>query len=291
MNDYFKDSLIFFQKAASIIDESNDFNQMVESTLHFALGVERILKGILWDINNLYVFIDPSFSNSAPILYHEKIFKKKNQEIKSTPSADVITYKLSLLRARAFSRVTRQFSGLLFALSEYRDIIAHRPLSELNSDKLKKLLFHDFIFVVREFSEELQIPLTDFIGNTDYDLRYLAEMFGFDVNYRMKEKIEFFKEEWGIIKNDPEQMKALKPVIDKYSGIWYMESIKCPACENNAFMSIETEYERIDGEAVATRLFPTGMQCRFCGFKATDYEEIDYLRLSDQLDWNLEADD
>jgi hypothetical protein len=288
MNEYFKDSFVFLRKAASIIDDSIDFNQMIEASLHFALGIERILKGILWDINPIYVLNDPSFKNSAPILYHEKLYKVRSPEITDKPSSDVLTYRTSLLRVLAFSRVARQFSGLLFALSEYRDIIVHRPLAELEAKKLEKLLLYDFITVIKEFSEELNIPLVDLVGDSESKLRLLAPDFAVDIEQRMKDKIAFYKSEWELIKRNQAKMKALEPLLKKYSNEWNTDHMKCPACENTAIMSIEPDYEVMDGEAVITGIFPTGLRCSFCGFNASDYEEIDYLNLSDKLNWNLE---
>ena len=56
-NEFLKDSFRFFQKFSRNITEDNleeDFS-IIQTTLLFAIGVEKLLKGIIYDINPLYI--------------------------------------------------------------------------------------------------------------------------------------------------------------------------------------------------------------------------------------------
>ena len=49
-NEYFQDASMFLQKTASNIKKNIENEKAIESILFFALGVERILKGILFKL-------------------------------------------------------------------------------------------------------------------------------------------------------------------------------------------------------------------------------------------------
>lgn len=143
MNNYLKDAQLFLKKASLIISKDIGEQQIIDATLFFALGIERLLKSILWDINPIYVLKEQQFKNTAPVLYKEKLLPNNlsNKEFSINPDSDVLTYRISLLRAKEFSTTTAKHFNTLFALSNYRDIIVHRPLNELDIDKLKKEYF------------------------------------------------------------------------------------------------------------------------------------------------------
>lgn len=165
MNEFIKDSGIFLTEAARHMRFSMTKQQVVYSTMNFALGIERILKGILFDINPLFVLESPEFSNSVQILYKDKIIDRvKNEELKSKTNANVISYRKSLLRCRSISKVTSSNLSLLFALSENRDIIAHCQLSNLKYKKLQTLIKRDLYPLIKKYADELDIPISELLG-------------------------------------------------------------------------------------------------------------------------------
>ena len=97
MNEYFSDAFGFFQTVAKLISGSMDDKETIEACLFFALGIERVLKGILFDINPVYVYKNQTFKHTAPILYKSLMLPdiSKNKEISSEPEKDVLTYKVS----------------------------------------------------------------------------------------------------------------------------------------------------------------------------------------------------
>ena len=177
INNYLKDAQLFLQKTSLIISKKMVEQKVIDATLFFALGIERLLKSILWDINPIYVLKDQQFRNTAPILYKEKLLTNNlsNKEFSSKPDSDVLTYRSSLLRAREFSTTTAKYYNTLFALSNYRDIIVHRSLDELDIDKLKKLLLEDFINITKDYSIELNFPITELIGDRIHGLEFLSK--------------------------------------------------------------------------------------------------------------------
>ena len=93
MNNYLKDTQFFLKKASSIISRDIDEEQVIDATLFFALGIERLLKSILWSINPIYILKDQSFKNTAPILYKEELLTKNlssNKEFSTNPDSDVL---------------------------------------------------------------------------------------------------------------------------------------------------------------------------------------------------------
>ena len=140
-NQYFADAKYFFKKSTPMITQSASKDEIIGAMLFFALGIERLLKSILWEINPIFVFTDQSFKNMAPALYSDKLLPshKQNKEFSKKPNADVLTFKRSLLRAKEFSTATNKHLNVLFALSNYRDNIAHLPLEKIDLEKAKKL--------------------------------------------------------------------------------------------------------------------------------------------------------
>jgi hypothetical protein len=127
MNEYLKDASFFLRRAAGLIEEGMPREKTIEASLHFAFGMERLLKSILFDLNPIYVYKSQEFKNTAPLLYRDRLLPNAshNREIAKEPDADVLTFKLSLLRSKSISQIADRHTNLLFSLSNFRDIIAH----------------------------------------------------------------------------------------------------------------------------------------------------------------------
>jgi hypothetical protein len=282
MNNYLKNTQFFLKKASSIISRDIDEEQVIDATLFFALGIERLFKSILWNINPIYILKDQSFKNTAPILYKEELLTKNlssNKEFSTNPDSDVLTYRISLLRTKEFSPTTAKYFNTLFAISNYRDIIVHRPLSELNINKLKKVLLEDFICILKDYAIELNIPIIELIGDKIHSLEFLSNEFAGGVEEKVQKKIEFYRSEWERIKNDPSQQERISSLQRIYTEKNAYNHAECPACSNVAVFSAEIDYDYSDGMVTAGGVFPTELKCPFCGFYVSDSKEMDILKL------------
>ena len=63
MNSYFTDSHVLFKDLAKKIsnNEVNTDMEAIQSTLLFALGIEKLLKGMLFDLNPLFILENAEF--------------------------------------------------------------------------------------------------------------------------------------------------------------------------------------------------------------------------------------
>ncbi len=287
-NEYFKDASTFLQKTASNIIEEAINIKAVESILFFALGMERILKGILYDLNPIYVYKNQDFKNTVSILYKDRLADNygKNKEISNTPDADVLSFKLSLLRAKSISQTTEKYTSLLFSLSNFRDIIAHTTLSSLDLSKAKKMLLRDFFPLLKKYSDELNIPLSYFVGPHERKLVSISIENQEFVEEKLKLKIDSHQNRWEGVRNNLsfiEKMKIKTANAIQSSDIKrdsFYELMPCPACENDALLLINIDYDYSDGHAAQTGAFVSKLKCLFCHLIIEDYDEIDHLKLN-----------
>ena len=281
MNEHLKDSLVFLKKYNTLISSEMDKEQVIEAILHLAIGIERILKAILWDINPVYVLKDLSFKNSAQILYKHKLISENlsNKEFKQNPNSYVLTFRTALFQAKEFSPITMKHFNALFALSNYRDTIAHRSLKELDIEKLKKFLLHDSLNIIKDYSHEFNIPLTEFIGDKIKTLEFLSKDYEGDLSEKIQRKIKFYSSEWERVKQDPTQAKRIEKLYEIHNDNTSFDHAECPACGNAAQFSAEIDYDYSDGQVWAAGVYPTALKCPFCGFSVTDDEEMDFLKL------------
>ena len=90
--------------------------EIINLTMCFALAIERLLKGILFDVNPLYILMEPDFKNSCKVLYSRKLIPEKvdSNELAKNTNEDVITYRNSLIMAQHFSSTISNNKALLF---------------------------------------------------------------------------------------------------------------------------------------------------------------------------------
>jgi hypothetical protein len=75
-----KKSLEELSKIVSDRITGNNFD-IINCTLYYAIGLEKILKGFLYDINPTFIYKQSDFSNVVPIVYKDVIIDKTNKEI------------------------------------------------------------------------------------------------------------------------------------------------------------------------------------------------------------------
>lgn len=292
-NEFIEDASFFFKKASELIVNRETLSKLdvVEGILFFSLGMERVLKGLLYNINPIYVLKSQDFKNSVSIFYSERLLPnfKQNQEIAKSPDADVLTFKLSLLRAKSISKITESNTALLFALSNYRDIIAHNQLSLLEVDKAKTLLLRDFYKLIRDYCGELNLPASPFMGSFEIKLASISSEHQESIEEKVKIKLESHLKRWEQLKNVPgfiEKMGSRTKSVQESSyksRDSFSEIAECPACHNDSLISIEIDFDYSEGQVTPIGAFVSSLKCLFCKLVIEDYDEMDYLNLNDLL--------
>ena len=282
-NPYLRDRDMFLKSALRAVKADLDFPELVIVLLNFALGFERLFKGILHEVNPVYLLQDESFKNSAPLLYKHK-FDLAGQSTKSfestvaeNPCGDVLAFRAALFRCCLFSAAINKNKGRLMRLNGMRDIIAHRLLAELDLDKCRSMILGDAFNVLRDLEAAHILDLSELAGKRLATLQRLAIGQSEDVSKRVEEILKFHEEFYRRRqKRDGRFERILK---DKYSerkvgGDYW---IPCPACGNTAEVHTEIDYDWCDHEAVPIGIFITRLRCAFCKLDVDDYEELQQM--------------
>ena len=288
-NDYVNDAVFFLRNTALAVDKKVKEEDIVYAVLSFALGMEKLLKGILFDLNPIYVYKVPDFKNTITILYQDKLLPNvvKNQEILSTPDGDVLTFKLSLLRAKAISGTTEKHTSLLFSLSNYRDIIVHNTLKQLDISKLKKLILADFYPMIQDYCREIGIRSDDIFGENEIKIAEVSAKNQESPDGRIRLRIEVHQKKWDQLKKVPgyisDKLRRTNTIKVIKNSNMFFKPIESPVCKNDSLMKVEVDLEEFDDRLLAVGAFVSSLKCQFCKFSVEDYDEIDYLKLNDLL--------
>lgn len=275
-----------------ILMSSNDIKksmtelEIISSTTFFSLGIERLLKFILANINPIFILNNGDFKNAAPTLYRNKFINgDKHGVTLSKPDAEVVSFKVAMQRALLFSSAVKENSQLLFTLAGYRDILAHRPLSELNLNKVNRLLAKDGYKLVNDICTEHSLYSNEFFGRNDDFLSDLSrvmqseERFSTEIDMRFEEH----KQKWLIRKSQIEFVKQANDITNSLlnsSGQDFSYiPFKCPACNQESVARIEPNYDIDPDEKTTyvTGVFVDSIYCYYCDLKLSDYEELNYV--------------
>lgn len=287
MNLFFRDSKEFLTESAKIINEHMDYNQILFASLSFALGIERILKGILYEINPTFVLIKPDYSNAFQVFYKNKIVPdcSTNGILDNSPNEDVLTFRNSLLRASICSKVANDNKNMLFYISDCRDIIAHHDVQKLDFKRLDNLLLADFYPLVSAFCLEQNLAKKKILSNLDIKLAKIASQHQSNVEDAIKLKIETAIERWGILKNTNGYIADKDRVTAGILTVKFRYPAECPACKNRAVIFTDPEYtfDPYLHKLVVVGAKINRLKCYYCKFSTRDYKELDYLKLSEKI--------
>jgi hypothetical protein len=293
LNEYYKDVPLFFKKAVSVALKNKEKNASAfEGILFFALGMERLLKGILYDINPIYILKNQDFKHSAPSIYKSRFISGtgKNNEVSASPDSDVLTFKLSLARAKLFSESAAKHSNFLYSLSNLRDIIVHRPLNELATDSFHKILRKELFAVIKDFSSEIPLSLEELLGKRCQELQVLHEKLQESELFEkeIKNKFSRHKEFWESHRKDKNHIETANISTARLksdpSREYMYEVIKCPVCDNESLVKIEPDYDVADGQGYISGVFVESLKCYYCGLELSDYEELDHFDINSILE-------
>lgn len=280
-NPYIESSFSFLKEAASRIEGEMKSDAVIQAGLNFAVGMERLLKGILYEVNPTYILVSPEFNHSLKVLYENKIVGNADNKsiLAKTPMADVITFRNSLLRGSAVSRAAQRNKNRLFGLSNLRDIIAHHDLALLDIEKTKVLLQRDYYFILLDFIDELNISRKDCFGDYEESLIEVTRKHPQDIKNILRLKLDEHRREWERIKGDEEVVLSKAGVTDELLEYERRYETTCPACNQRAILLAEPDYV-VDIDSAEKRVvgeFARLIHCEFCGINVDDDIELDEL--------------
>lgn len=306
MNRYKIDGARWLYRATTIIPdhtgkheddpEGLDFEAVVEeSILYFALGIEKLLKGILYDINPLFIYEKIDFENIAGVLYRSRMTvglgnafdsNDKSQKI----SRHVHTGMTSLHRAKHFSQTALENFQTIKKLFEMRGIVAHAVYPDLKKNSLE-FVQKTFYPLVHAFAKELRLKSHEvFSDGSRVSLGYLSENILKKENSKkeMEKLVERHTAIYNKRKDDEKAYQSARirtnaSLVEKFAPETFVEEQGCPVCGEPSVLICARDFELVDGQAIATGAYVTGLRCFFCDLEINGYEQIEYFDLEKSL--------
>ncbi|SCY60647.1 hypothetical protein SAMN02927916_2553 [Flavobacterium anhuiense] len=281
MNNYLKDSFVFFNEVSRRIEYTIPDNEIIQLAFNMALGCERLLKGILYEINPTYILIEPDFKHSLQTLYPDKILStiSGSKQLENKPNSDVITFNNSLLRTQLVSESTINHKNILFTISKARDIIAHCELNQLEKQSIKEIIQRDFYTMLLSFSKELQIDKRHFFDGKHIKLSKISASLQTDLNEKLKILIETHQEIWKSLSGNEnfitQKEKSTQTILDSR----HKDKIECPSCKNIAIIYLKPIVEfnqlRLLEETIGHEIIK--LKCEFCKLEINESSILDKL--------------
>lgn len=295
MNEYTKDGVAFIRRASekNLDDILVDPMELNEAVLLFAMGIEKLLKGILWEINPLLIYEDMSLKNICLTVYNHKLtdwarnrLTPKNQNAEQ-PDNKVHTGNATLAAAANFSKTADKRGPTLRELFRLRGIIAHRAKDEFNYRESLRFLKKHFYPLVSELAFEMKIDdMSQFFAHgAEEKLKNIAA--AIVENDKVAEQCEQLKKQhlevWYGRKDDQIVVKktqaAMSLDLDCLAlGSKSFDVVACPFCGQNAILIISM-VEVPDGDRTVEERFVTGLKCHFCDASITDPDMVEELQL------------
>lgn len=292
-NEFYKDAFSLLKKVAKNIADGKlqDDESVIENVLFFAIGVEKMLKAIIYDINPLFILENPDFKNSVPLLYNLLI--KNKAEIHKNPNGDVIAFHSSVMRAMTFSKTAIENKNTLMKLKNARDVIVHHNFNTLDISELKTLLLRDFYPLLSAFSEEYNLGgQTNFFNNLNSKLANISSALQGDIEKQINLKIESKKSYWRTLKGvSTFDKKSCEDKTAEMLNKNFTFPFVCPSCENYGivYTSPLLEFDSYRNEMKQTGFETKAFKCCFCELEIVDYKELDFLKIIPDFDKKQEV--
>lgn len=265
-------------------------NDVLQGTLFHGVGFEHLMKGILYDVNPTYIYEDPSFANTAIVLYGARVSALDEKVPKKKYEDKVIGFTDTLVRAACFSSTVVKHREKLNQVRAARDVVAHHRLSLLAAFDLPLMRETNHEMIV-DFENELELPRGSLDGrgaDDETELTALVEFkYGHEITAkekaraRMQLRFRTALEQWRNLGPD-EAAKAEEwhhRLLDRADDatLAYL-AMNCPACPNSALLKVKR-----DRDAAGPILTAESVWCFFCGLNMDDAFELDEIGAGDLL--------
>lgn len=286
MNTYLKDSSIFFKTVTKGIEKTISDDQVIQLSFNLALGCERLLKGILYDINPLYTLIESDFKHSIQTIYKDRLIKEatKSKELASNPNSDVISFSNSLLKAQLVSESVHNHKNILFVISNMRDIIAHCELRLLDLEKLREVLQRDYYTMMKAFSKELKIKQSHFFEQSHIKLSRISRQLQTNLDKQLELLVEEHNNIWKMMSTQPGYLDEKISITKFILKTDNKEILECPSCKNDAIVYFKpiTELDLIKKEQIIIGFQVKKLKCQYCKIEITNPALLDKLGITDK---------
>lgn len=264
----------------------NSDEEVVDAILYFAIAIEKLLKGIIYDINPLYILMYPEFKNSVSVYYETRI--KSNTELDKKANGDVIAFQSSILRAITFSKAVLEHKNTLMKIKDARDIIVHHHFGNLKINELKTLLYRDFYPLLNALSTEHNLGgQTNIFNSLNSKLALISSDLQSDTASKLKLKIESTRQYWNTLKGSStfQIIKCDNKTIDLLLQQFYYPT-KCPSCGHTAVVLTQPifEFNPYLKEEIQVGLDLKKLECHYCKLVIDDYNALDTLKIKPNVD-------
>lgn len=285
MNNFHQDSLIFFRELSKRIKDKIEDIEVIQLAFNLALGCERLLKGILYDINPTYIYIEPGFKHTVQVIYSSRIvIGAPSNELAQKPNRDVITFNNSLLRVQTVSETALNHKNILFAISNARDIIAHCELRLLDIKNLREMIQRDFYPMLKSFANELDIKKESYFGGNSLKLSRISSSLQTDLQAKIELLLETHNQKWHVLKGNENYVFDKDKATAQVLSFQFKEKIPCPACNNNSVIYYKPimEYDNTKLEEIIIGTEAKKLKCQYCKLEITDPAILDYFGIKGQ---------
>lgn len=290
MNYFYKDCQTIFKDISKNIADKVILSDkdVIQNTLFFALGIEKLLKGILYEINPILILENSDFKNSFAVYYKEKLIldNQKSKDLNQEPNEDVIAFHNSVLRAALVNQSAYNYKNTLMKLKDARDIIVHHSFDNLNIVELKLMLNRDFYTIIKSFSDELVWGTLKCFNNLHSKLAIISSELQNDISNQIKLKIESHQATYYQNKGVTGMIKRYRNATLEMLQNEFAYPSKCPCCENKSVVQTKPvmDYNPYLKQEIQVGLDVMNLKCGFCKLELTEYTELDYLKIKPDIE-------
>jgi hypothetical protein len=286
VNPYLRDAPYFLTLATTGVARESNGPENLSHALHLALGVERVLKGILWNVAPAFTLIDESFDNAVKVFFPDRVKSAHNEpkDLKKGANADSVTYRTAATRARIFSQATTEHFAVLMKLGHIRDIVVHNDLALIEPNDVAFFLRGNLYPLLSSFGAEGLVDALRLMGADAPLLEQMSIDYIEDLQARVKRRLAHHRQLFGENKVSARHQRTFPPP----SSDQWDTPIICPACEQQAIVREEVDFDYVDRQVIPSGVFISYLYCPYCGLFVEDYEE---LREMDITSASLHRDD
>lgn len=286
MNTFLVDGVTNLKRSSAIINFEMSADDTCDAVLYFAFGVERLCKGLLFDVNPALILAFGKYADLVKLCYMENVIDQNFISQNQSKGVQAANFSDLLVRAALFSTSCIENKATLSNLKKYRNILAHQKLTDFQDNDVKKWLFGVYFPVVQSFATELGLDVDEiFVGrNTELEQYAITAQHQKVIAQRVESFRKTHEGKWSKSKSTSaiamaEKATALDLNQPRNTQDNSYEEYPCPACENPAVLEIEPDFDYADGHSYVTGVYPNELRCHYCGFRVIDYEDLSYLEL------------
>ena len=285
IDDYLSDSQRFIKLAAPHINEGMTDNATIQGAILFAIGVEKLLKFTLARVNPVFILTSPDFRHAAPALYRRSFVTAKSSRdiVDDKPDDSVLAFRPALGRLRQFSKAANDHHRMLFTLANARDVIAHRPTSELELRSIARMLMVDAYVLLEDFSAELGVACSSFFGDDTVRLAAMAQRLAAQeqLEISMAKLLEEHRLLWLARSVDETAIRQALLITNRIAATTAsdhsFEQVICPACGQVAIVRVEADFDYEDGASYLNGVYAANLHCHYCDLNLDEYEQLDFV--------------